>query len=107
MTVIDVDELPVAGPEIIAAVRDEIRHDGFLSRATIERLTCDCDISRVITSGRSEIIDVGRTTRSSCVGATTANDTSSMPKPAPGSGSIVGAARVGRQTRSPHTSRNS
>jgi hypothetical protein len=29
----------------------------------LERLTCDCDISRVITTGRSEVLDVGRATR--------------------------------------------
>ena len=28
-----------------------------------ERISCDCDISRVITRGRSEVLDVGRATR--------------------------------------------
>ena len=61
--VVDLDELPGSTPELVAKVRTERRHDGHLSRATLERLTCDCNISRVITAGRSEILDVGRATR--------------------------------------------
>ena len=56
-------KLPGSTPELVAQVRTERRHDGHLSRATLERLTCDCDISRVITTGRSEVLDVGRATR--------------------------------------------
>jgi HNH endonuclease len=49
--------------ELVAKVRTERRHNGHLSAATLERLTCDCDISRVVTAGRSEVLDVGRATR--------------------------------------------
>ena len=34
-----------------------------LPRATLRRLTCDARIARVITEGRSEVLDVGRATR--------------------------------------------
>ena len=61
--VVDLDELPGNTPELVAKVRTEQRHNGHLSAATLERLTCDCDISRVITTGRSEVLDVGRATR--------------------------------------------
>ena len=61
--VVDLDELPGNTPEFTANVRTESRHNGHLSAATLERLTCDCDISRVITTGRSEILNVGRATR--------------------------------------------
>ena len=61
--VVDLDELPGSSPELVAKVHTERRHDGHLSAATLERLTCDCDISRVITVGRSEVLDVGRATR--------------------------------------------
>jgi 5-methylcytosine-specific restriction endonuclease McrA len=50
-------------PDLIADVRREAEHVGPLSRSTLERLACDCEISRVITDGPSVIIDVGRATR--------------------------------------------
>ncbi|MDP9335116.1 MAG: HNH endonuclease [Actinomycetota bacterium] len=61
--VVDLDELPGTTAELVTRVRTERRHDEHLSRATLERLTCDCDLSRVITAGRSEVLDVGRATR--------------------------------------------
>ncbi|MDQ1458498.1 MAG: hypothetical protein QOH28_4118, partial [Actinomycetota bacterium] len=61
--VVDLDELPGTSPDLVAHVRAERRRDGHLSAVTLERLTCDCDISRVITAGRSEVLDVGRATR--------------------------------------------
>ncbi len=43
---------------------DEIRAGaGGLPKATLRRLTCDARISRVITSGPSQVLDVGRATR--------------------------------------------
>jgi hypothetical protein len=60
--VVDLDQLPGATPGLVEQVRVD-RRDGGLSAATIERLTCDCDLSRVITAGRSEVLDVGRATR--------------------------------------------
>jgi hypothetical protein len=60
--VIDLDRLN-APLSLLGHVRDEAAHMGRLSLATIERLTCDCAVSRVITKGHSEILDTGRTTR--------------------------------------------
>jgi hypothetical protein len=61
--VVEVGALPGAPADLAAALRAERYGRGFLSAATLERLTCDCAISRVITNGRSEVLDVGRTTR--------------------------------------------
>jgi hypothetical protein len=61
-TVIDIDELPGTTPERVARVRTELRRNE-LSAAMLELLTCDCDLSRVIMAGKSEILDVGRATR--------------------------------------------
>jgi hypothetical protein len=61
--VVDIRTFEDTNPELVAAVRAEAEHFGTLSRSTLERIACDCDISRVITDGPSEIIDVGRKTR--------------------------------------------
>jgi hypothetical protein len=61
--VVDVAELENRAPQLVADVRSEAAHTGHLSRATLERLTCDCDITRVVTDGRSQVIDVGRATK--------------------------------------------
>jgi Domain of unknown function (DUF222)/HNH endonuclease len=50
-------------PELVADARAEAANIGHLSRATLERLTCDCVVSRVVIDGPSQIIDVGRATR--------------------------------------------
>jgi hypothetical protein len=60
--VVDLEQLPGSTPDLIAQVRAD-RRDGGLSAAMLERITCDCDVSRVITAGRSEVLDVGRATR--------------------------------------------
>jgi hypothetical protein len=60
--VIDIERLPGAAPDLLAQVRADAR-DGGLSAATLERLACDCDVSRVITAGPSDVLDVGRATR--------------------------------------------
>ena len=44
-------------------MRAEAAHAGRLSRATLQRLACDAKISRVLTDGTSQILDVGRSTR--------------------------------------------
>jgi len=49
--------------DLLAAVRAEAAHVGQLSRSTLERLTCDCKVSRILTDGPSQVIDVGRATR--------------------------------------------
>ena len=59
----DARDLPGTTPDLIAEILDERHRHGRLSAATIQRLMCDCDITRVITNGRSEIPDVGRATR--------------------------------------------
>lgn len=62
--VVDVDALTGAPAGLASMLRAERWRAGFLSPATLERLACDCAISRVITNGRSEVLDVGRATRS-------------------------------------------
>ena len=59
----DVRDLPGATPELLDEIRNARHRHGRLSAATIERLLCDCDVTRVITNGRSEILDVGRASR--------------------------------------------
>ena len=60
---VDLYDLPGCSDGDIDRIRTEARHHGHLSAATLERLTCDCELSRVITAGPSEVLDVGRTTR--------------------------------------------
>ena len=62
-TVVDLRVFETDHPDLVADIRAEAEHVGRLSRATLERLSCDCEISRVITDGPSHIIDVGWTTR--------------------------------------------
>jgi hypothetical protein len=61
--VVDIAEFEDRAPDLVAEVRREAAHVGHLSRATLERLSCDCDITRVIIDGPSQIIDVGRATK--------------------------------------------
>ncbi len=61
--VIDIAELDGVTAEVVEVVRAERRHSGFLSSAAIEILLCDCDISRAIVNGNSEVLDLGRATR--------------------------------------------
>ena len=49
-----------APADLVARAIAERQHHGRLSEAMLELLLCDCDISRVIVAGRSEILDVGR-----------------------------------------------
>ena len=59
----DLETLAGSSPELVRDVRAEAAHVGRLSQATLERIACDCTLSRVITAGRSEVLDVGRATR--------------------------------------------
>jgi hypothetical protein len=59
----DLSELEGRAPGISTQIRADIAHCGKISRPTLERLTCDANISRVITAGASTVLDVGRTTR--------------------------------------------
>jgi hypothetical protein len=48
------------GTELAAEIR---RTAPNLSKATLRRTACDCNISRVITDGPSQVLDVGRSSR--------------------------------------------
>jgi hypothetical protein len=61
--VFDIRALEDAQAELVAHARIEGEHVGELSRATLERLLCDCEFTSVITDGPSVIIDVGHKTR--------------------------------------------
>jgi len=52
-----------ATADLVARARAERRNLGSLSETMVELLLCDCDVSRVIVAGRSEILDVGRAIR--------------------------------------------
>jgi len=60
-----VDLNTLAGDPIrdITGVRNNLHGLGPVARSTLERLTCDAAIGRVIMRGRSEVLDVGRRTR--------------------------------------------
>ena len=49
--------------DLISDARIEAAHVGRLSANTLERISCDCTVSRVIMRGKSEVVDVGRATR--------------------------------------------
>ena len=57
--VLTLDELERRDPGISTGLRVSRRG---LSRATLDRITCDCNIARVITAGPSQVLDVGRAT---------------------------------------------
>jgi len=61
--VIDINDLPGSTRELVEMLRYDRRYRGSLSRASLELLLCDCDISRVLMAGESEVLDVGRATR--------------------------------------------
>ena len=60
--VVDLEQLNGTA-DLISDARIEAAHIGRLSKATLDRIACDCDVSRVIMAGTSEVIDVGRATR--------------------------------------------
>ena len=61
--VYDIGGLDVSDPALAALARADAAHGQRLSRTTLERIMCDCYISRVITDGHSNVLDVGRLTR--------------------------------------------
>jgi hypothetical protein len=61
--VVDLDELEARAPAITKHVRADLEHCGRVSPTTLQRITCDAQVSRVLTSGRSEPLDVGRAVR--------------------------------------------
>jgi hypothetical protein len=58
---VDVLDIPGVTAGTVAKIRVEARRNN-LSETMLELLLCDCDISRVIMAGRSEVLDVGRAT---------------------------------------------
>ena len=53
------------GVETLKGMKDstcELEHTGPMARETAEMLLCDCSVARVVLSGRSEPLDVGRRT---------------------------------------------
>ncbi|HYZ12010.1 MAG TPA: DUF222 domain-containing protein [Actinomycetota bacterium] len=53
------------GVETLKGLKDstcELEHTGPMARETAEMLLCDCSVARVVLSGRSEPLDVGRRT---------------------------------------------
>jgi hypothetical protein len=61
--VADIGALTGITDELLTALRAEAAHVGQLSQATLERLTCDCKLSRILMDGPSQVLDVGRATR--------------------------------------------
>ena len=59
----DLQMLEAIAPAVCSDIRAEAEHVGRLSQATLRRLSCDANISRIITDGKSQVLDVGRTTR--------------------------------------------
>jgi hypothetical protein len=57
--VIDIERL--AGGNLLGTA--DAAHIGSLSDVLVDYLTCDCTITRVVTKGPSQIVDVGRATR--------------------------------------------
>jgi Domain of unknown function (DUF222)/HNH endonuclease len=61
--VADVGSLAGRPPTDWSAVRLELERVGPIARDTALRLACDASISRVLMAGRSEVLDLGRSTR--------------------------------------------
>jgi hypothetical protein len=59
----DVNDLADDHPDLVTTIRTEATMFGKLSATTLERMCCDAKVCRVITDGPSEILDVGRLTR--------------------------------------------
>jgi len=61
---VDLDVLASRGHvDVVTDVRADLEHVGAVSAVTLARMTCDCNIHRIITSGKSQILDLGRSTR--------------------------------------------
>jgi hypothetical protein len=61
--VVHLDEHPGVTPDLISLARAERHNHGRLSRSTLDQIMCDCDLTRILMIGDSEILDVGRATR--------------------------------------------
>jgi hypothetical protein len=60
--VVDVETLAGRMPADLTAMRCDLVGAGPVDVATILRMTCDCSMSRVLMRGRSEVLDLGRST---------------------------------------------
>jgi hypothetical protein len=56
-------DLETAAPELVAPARADLAHGGHVSKVLLDTIACDCSVSRVIMAGRTEVLDVGRATR--------------------------------------------
>ncbi len=61
--VVDIEELAGNSTELVAKARADAAHIGHLSASTIEWISCDCDVHRIVMAGASEVLDVGRASR--------------------------------------------
>jgi hypothetical protein len=61
--VVDLADYEGIKPLIVEKIRTEFANTGRVSRATIEQVVCDCDLTRVIMDGPSQVLDVGQATR--------------------------------------------
>jgi Domain of unknown function (DUF222)/HNH endonuclease len=61
--VINLDDLPGSTPALVDQLRVERRRLGHLTPATLEQILCDCTLTRVLTTGGSEVLDVGHAQR--------------------------------------------
>ena len=61
--VVHIDAHPAATGELVELIRTDRHTFGHVSATTLERIMCDCDVTRVVMTGASEILDVGRATR--------------------------------------------
>jgi hypothetical protein len=52
-----------ADPLLAAQARSEVSQVGDVSQTTLERILCDCDITRVVMHGQSQVLNVGRARR--------------------------------------------
>ena len=57
------ERLEAKDAKTAADLLSNLEHLGYVSPATLERIACDCSVSRVITRGKSQPLDVGRSTR--------------------------------------------
>ena len=48
-----------ADPVAAAQARGEVSPVGQVSHATLERILCDCDLTRIVLNGPSQVLDVG------------------------------------------------
>ena len=63
LSVVDIRMFEQKFAEFVADIRAEYATGGRISLASLERMLCDCDLSRVVMDGPSEVLDLGRTTR--------------------------------------------